>query len=126
MPPLQSKLKSKHLCSKRVAIDVDAECEVFKWLRQLSKDFYGPTATRKTPDTEHDGGRYGNGILHYILGIKERPLFHLTQIEPAEVLFRFVLGSKTNSSPKEVRLVCQMLRLILYPFPSSLRLVYLR
>ncbi|GBO25641.1 hypothetical protein AVEN_4601-1 [Araneus ventricosus] len=88
---------------------------------------YSPIITRKTPDTRHaDGGRYGNGIFHCILGVKEKALFDLTQIEWAEVSFRFVLQSKTNSSPNEVRLVCQTLRLILYPFPSFLRLVYLR
>ncbi|GBM68514.1 hypothetical protein AVEN_158088-1 [Araneus ventricosus] len=59
-------------------------------------------------------------------GVKERAVFHLAQTEPAEVSFRFVLRSETDSSPNEVRLVCQMLQLILYPFPSFLRLVYLR
>ncbi|GBL88077.1 hypothetical protein AVEN_133728-1 [Araneus ventricosus] len=74
----------------------------------------------KNPRHQHaGGGRYGNGISHCILGVKERVLFHLAQIEPAEVSFRFVLRSKTNSSPNELRLVCQMLR-------SILRLVYLR
>ncbi|GBN66817.1 hypothetical protein AVEN_138900-1 [Araneus ventricosus] len=88
---------------------------------------YCPTPTIKTPDTRHAGGcRYGNGIFHCILGMKGRALFHLAHIEPAEVSFRFILRSKTNSSPNKVRLVCQMLRLILYTFPSFLRLVYQR
>ncbi|GBN54896.1 hypothetical protein AVEN_250944-1 [Araneus ventricosus] len=81
---------------------------------------------RKTPDSRHvDGGRYGNWIFHCILGVKERALFHLAQTEPAEVSFRSVLRSKTNSSPNGVRLVRQMLRLILYPFNllSSTRLL---
>ncbi|GBM66845.1 hypothetical protein AVEN_128518-1 [Araneus ventricosus] len=46
-------------------------------------------------------------------------LFYLAQIEPAEVSLRFVLRSKVNSSPNEVRLVCQMLRLIFLPFFDS-------
>ncbi|GBN80080.1 hypothetical protein AVEN_176091-1 [Araneus ventricosus] len=62
---------------------------------------YCITASRKTLDTRHAcDGRYGNGIFHSILGVKERALFHLAQIEPTEVSFRFVLRSKTNSSPK--------------------------
>ncbi|GBM66619.1 hypothetical protein AVEN_109026-1 [Araneus ventricosus] len=64
---------------------------------------YCPTATRKPPDTGHaDGSRYGNGIFHCSLGVKERDLFHLAKVEPAEVSFRLVLRSKTNSSPNEV------------------------
>ncbi|GBM56944.1 hypothetical protein AVEN_82435-1 [Araneus ventricosus] len=64
-----------------------------------------PTSYRheKTLDTRHAcGDRYGNGIFHCILGVKERALFHLAQIEPAEVSFRFVLRSKTNSPPNVV------------------------
>ncbi|GBM16730.1 hypothetical protein AVEN_171455-1 [Araneus ventricosus] len=57
----------------------------------------------KNPSTGHaDGSRYGNGIFHCILGMKERALLHLAHIEPAEVSFRLVLRSKTNSSPNEV------------------------
>ncbi|GBM97370.1 hypothetical protein AVEN_161996-1 [Araneus ventricosus] len=82
---------------------------------------------RHEKDTRHAGcGRYGNGIFHCILGAKKMASFRLAQIESVEVSFRFVLRSKTNSSHNDVRLVCQMLRFILYPFPSSLRLVYLR
>ncbi|GBO12496.1 hypothetical protein AVEN_122963-1 [Araneus ventricosus] len=59
---------------------------------------YCPTATRKTPGTRHaGGGRYGNGIFHCILGVKERAVFHLTQKEPSKVSFRFLLWSKTKS-----------------------------
>ncbi|GBM01823.1 hypothetical protein AVEN_205481-1 [Araneus ventricosus] len=66
---------------------------------------YCITATRKTLDTRHAcGGRHGNGIFHCILGVKESALFHLEQIEPTEVSFRFVLRSKTNSSPNECAL----------------------
>ncbi|GBO24032.1 hypothetical protein AVEN_236201-1 [Araneus ventricosus] len=66
----------------------------------VSSVLYCPTATRKTSDTRPaDGSRYGNGIFHCILGVKERALFHLVQTEPAEVSFRFVLWWKTNSSP---------------------------
>ncbi|GBN13210.1 hypothetical protein AVEN_274116-1 [Araneus ventricosus] len=39
----------------------------------------------------HGGGRYGNGIFHCILGVKERALFRLAQIELTGVSFRFVL-----------------------------------
>ncbi|GBM74878.1 hypothetical protein AVEN_212320-1 [Araneus ventricosus] len=58
------------------------------------------TATRKPTDTRQAfSGRYGNEIFHCILWVKERALFHLAQIEPAKISFRFVLCSKTNSSP---------------------------
>ncbi|GBM54538.1 hypothetical protein AVEN_8557-1 [Araneus ventricosus] len=56
----------------------------------------------KNPDTRHaGGGRYGNGIFHCILGVKEKAFFHLAQMQPAKVSFRFVLLSKSNSSPNE-------------------------
>ncbi|GBL92151.1 hypothetical protein AVEN_91499-1 [Araneus ventricosus] len=64
---------------------------------------YCPTATRKTPVTRLAGdSRYRNGIFHFILEVKERGLFHLAQMEPAEVSFRVLLRSKTISSPNEV------------------------
>ncbi|GBN36015.1 hypothetical protein AVEN_194721-1 [Araneus ventricosus] len=76
-----------------------------------------PTATRKLPGTRHAGcGCYGNGIFYCILGVKERVLFHLAQIELTKASFRFVFRSKGNYSPNEMRLDCQMLWLILYPF----------
>ncbi|GBN06340.1 hypothetical protein AVEN_61852-1 [Araneus ventricosus] len=47
---------------------------------------YCPTASRKTPGTRYaGGGRYGNGIFHCILGVKERAVFHLTQKELSKV-----------------------------------------
>ncbi|GBM12883.1 hypothetical protein AVEN_114963-1 [Araneus ventricosus] len=59
---------------------------------------YCITATRKTLDSRHAcGGCYGNGIFRCILGVKERALFHLGQIEPTEISFRFVPRSKTIS-----------------------------
>ncbi|GBN91266.1 hypothetical protein AVEN_169005-1 [Araneus ventricosus] len=42
------------------------------------------TPREKNADSRHaGGGRYGNGIFHRILGVKERALFHLAEIDPA-------------------------------------------
>ncbi|GBM77859.1 hypothetical protein AVEN_24611-1 [Araneus ventricosus] len=84
-PTLKSALLGRHFRSNQ-----EVQRDVMNFLRSLGTDFnYCFTDTRKTLDIRHAcGGRYGNGIFHCILGVKERALFHLAQIEPTEVSIR--------------------------------------
>ncbi|GBM94047.1 hypothetical protein AVEN_206103-1 [Araneus ventricosus] len=51
----------------------------------------------------HAGGRYGNRIFHFILGVKNRTSFRLAQIESAEVLSRIILRSKTMPNSRQTQ-----------------------
>ncbi|GBN69026.1 hypothetical protein AVEN_94492-1 [Araneus ventricosus] len=50
---------------------------------------------RKTLDTRHAyGGSHGNGIFHCILGLKERALFHLAEMNRRKSRFALYYGRK--------------------------------
>ncbi|GBN30169.1 hypothetical protein AVEN_213968-1 [Araneus ventricosus] len=52
-----------------VRLTLDVRLNMHQAGRLIRDMHYYPTATRKSPDIRHAGvGRYGNGILHCILG----------------------------------------------------------